>query len=243
MSKQGEINYIKLVGEKARAHAFDKPFADPIAGRYLIQIGCVLLLLPPPPAKLIDLGCGTGWTSCFFARAGYDVLGVDISPHMIELANKNKKRYGTKQVNFIVDDFASLKISETFECAVFFDSLHHAEDEYAAIASVYDLLKEGGVCVASEPGVGHSVSEAAINAVNRFNVTEKDMPPKYVIKMAREIGFRKFDVFPHADLIAHNFHIPIGVPIAVRNKAIFKIVNLIRMFLSRKNSGVLLMYK
>src|SRR4030042_3007724 len=114
MSKQGEINYINMLSEKERAHAFDKPFSDPVAGRYLIQIGLVLLLLPPPPAKLIDIGCGTGWSSCFFAKAGYDVVGVDISADMRDLATKNKRKYGIENVDFLVKDYETLKLSEKF---------------------------------------------------------------------------------------------------------------------------------
>jgi len=34
----------------------------------------------PAGARLLDLGCGTGYTSAQLARAGYEVVGVDLSP-------------------------------------------------------------------------------------------------------------------------------------------------------------------
>src|SRR5207244_11070644 len=83
MAKSGEIDYLKNLGAAGVWHAANKPFSDPGCGRYLAELGAILALLPPPPARLLDLGCGTGWTSVFFARAGYDVVGVDLAPDMI----------------------------------------------------------------------------------------------------------------------------------------------------------------
>ena len=37
---------------------------------------------------VIDLGCGSGIWARELSRAGYDVLGIDISPAMIEIARK-----------------------------------------------------------------------------------------------------------------------------------------------------------
>src|SRR4030042_3636980 len=244
MSKQDEINYVKKSGRRDCKHIFDKPFSDQEAGRYLMQIGFVLLLLPPPPAKLIDLGCGAGRTRCFCAKVGYDVLGVDISPDMRDLANQNKRRHGLKNVDFLVEDYETLTLPEKFDCAVFLNSLHHAENEDTAIARVYDLLKDGGVCVTSEPGVGHSDTEAAITKKKRFKVTEKDMPPKHIIKIAKQCGFRRFDVFPHADSIAYySMYSVINSTGNLRNiKMLKRLVKLIWTFLQKRNSGVVTLY-
>jgi len=41
--------------------------------------------LPGPPAKVVDLGCGTGRHVLHLARRGYDVTAVDLSEHMLEI--------------------------------------------------------------------------------------------------------------------------------------------------------------
>lgn len=69
MSKKGEIDFLKKIGEDRVHHAVKKPFSDPDCGRYLIEIGIIRTLLPQPPKKLLDLGCGTGWTSIFLHNA------------------------------------------------------------------------------------------------------------------------------------------------------------------------------
>ena len=39
--------------------------------------------------KIVDLGCGSGIWARALADAGYEVVGVDISPAMIELARRS----------------------------------------------------------------------------------------------------------------------------------------------------------
>src|SRR5262249_40316386 len=70
-----------------------------------------------------------------------------------------------------------------FDSAVFYDSLHHAVDESAALRGAYRALRPGGVCVTSEPGAGHECSPEAREAVARYGVTEKSMPPRRVIEL------------------------------------------------------------
>jgi SAM-dependent methyltransferase len=42
--------------------------------------------LPSPPARVADLGCGTGSLAVLLASMGYDVAASDISPAMVQLA-------------------------------------------------------------------------------------------------------------------------------------------------------------
>ena len=44
--------------------------------------------LYPPPAKLLEMGCGIGGSARAFAAAGYDVLAVDRDPDILELASR-----------------------------------------------------------------------------------------------------------------------------------------------------------
>ncbi len=206
MAKSGEIAYLKNLGEAGVRHAANKPFSDPGCARYLAEMGAILALLPKPPARLLDLGCGTGWTSVFFARAGYEVVGLDLAPDMIELAEANRDRAGLGRLDFVVCDYEAMTFAEEFDAAVFYDALHHAVDEASALAGAYRALKPGGVCVTSEPGEGHHRSPGAVAAVRRFGVTEKEMPPRRVIALGRAAGFRRGRVYPHAFDLHHTLY-------------------------------------
>jgi SAM-dependent methyltransferase len=194
MAKQGEIDYLRNIGWAGVRHALDKPYSDPSCGMYLRDIGCILDLLPPPPARLLDLGCGSGWTSVLFARRGYDVVGQDIASDMIDLAEQNKSRAGLDNIRFLVCDYENLPFDAEFDAAVFNESLHHAVDEEAALRSAYRALKPGGICVTNEPGEGHAAVDVTRNAVERYGVTEKDMPPYHIMRQGQKVGFRHFRV-------------------------------------------------
>jgi len=199
--KQGEIDYMQQIGEEGALGAYDKPFSHFTCAKNLVDLGIIMALLPQPPASLLDLGCGTGWTSAFFARRGYRVTGQDIAPDMIRFAERNRDRYEARNLEFITSDYESMEFEESFDCAVFYDSLHHAVDERAALMSVYRALRPGGVLITHEPGTGHSKSADSIRAMKLYGVTEKDMPPAHIRDLCAGIGFSKFRFLPDPTLV------------------------------------------
>ena len=44
-------------------------------------------------SKILDVGCGTGHYVSSFGSKGFDVIGIDISPSMIEKAKENFPNY------------------------------------------------------------------------------------------------------------------------------------------------------
>ena len=46
----------------------------------------------PPPGPVADLGCGPGAHALALARRGYEVVGVDGSPRMVEVARRRAAR-------------------------------------------------------------------------------------------------------------------------------------------------------
>ncbi len=202
MAKQGEIDYVARIGEVGADHARGKPFSAPDCGRLLADLGGLFMVLPPAPARLLDLGCGSGWTSVFFARRGYHVTGQDIAPDMIALAERNRAEAGLDNLDFRVCDYEGLGFDAEFDAAVFYDALHHAEDPALALASVHRALKPGGVLVTIEPGVGHAEAEASRIAVETFGVTERDMPPRDIVRLGRAAGFTAARVYPTPKMLA-----------------------------------------
>src|SRR6266508_3513622 len=47
----------------------------------------------PPQGFLLDVGCYTGAEALLLARRGFQVVGVDLSPKMIELSRAKAKRW------------------------------------------------------------------------------------------------------------------------------------------------------
>jgi SAM-dependent methyltransferase len=194
MPKAGELTYYDRIGEPGRRHAVGKPFSDDDCGLYLLRAGALFSLLPPPPARVLDCGCGTGWLSYFLSRRGYDVVGTDVSSEAIALAEANPVFAGGPRPRFSVADSETLPFESEFDAVVFFDSLHHAIDEAAALRSAHRALRRGGVCIALEPGHGHARKSRDVDAA--FDVTDKDMPPSHVCRVGRRVGFTQCRVVP-----------------------------------------------
>lgn len=207
MAKQNEIDYLGVLAEgysaaevpaAIEAHR-DKPFGfGSECGSYLMDLGSIMRLLPAPPARILDLGVGVGWTSVFYSRNGYEVVGQDIAPTMIELAEKNREWYRAERLRFVVSDYESLGMDGEFDCAVFYDSLHHAVDDEAALRAVFRALKPGGTLVTLEPGEGHATSLPTLRVVEKYGTTEKDMPPHRILEVGNRVGFRSGAVYSRA---------------------------------------------
>jgi SAM-dependent methyltransferase len=54
----------------------------------------LLSVLPPAPARVADLGCGTGSIAVLLAGEGYDVHGVDLSGAMVAAARTKAANAG-----------------------------------------------------------------------------------------------------------------------------------------------------
>ena len=95
-----------------------------------------------PIDDILDLGCDTGTHALRFAKSGRNVLGVDLSANMLELARRNVAAAASNamgKVAFQQSDIRNLKVDEEFDAVV---SLFHVmsyqtwdDDVNAAIAS------------------------------------------------------------------------------------------------------------
>jgi SAM-dependent methyltransferase len=193
--KAGERLYYRRLGAAGMAHARGKPFSDERCAYYLADAAALMMLFEPPPRRVLELGCGPGWLSIFLARIGYEVTGVDISPDAIDLARESAAAEGLQGAHFVVGDYEAA-VAGQFDYVVFYDALHHAEDEARALAAAYAALRPGGALYAFEPGEGHGTSESSRRAVAEFGVHEKDMPPARIIALGRLAGFSRSVVLP-----------------------------------------------
>ena len=51
--------------------------------------------------KVLDIGCGTGGSAFYMAKHyGVEVLGVDLSQNMLDIANEHKHKLFDEKVNF-----------------------------------------------------------------------------------------------------------------------------------------------
>jgi len=96
-----------------------------------------------PGIAVLDVGCGTGFTSLALARAGAKVTGVDISKPMLGLARERAAKAGL-DISFVEADASIYSFAPEFDLifsrfgVMFFDA------PVAAFANMRTALKPGG---------------------------------------------------------------------------------------------------
>ena len=78
---------------------------------------------------VLDLGCGTGSMTELLAAAGYDMIGVDASEEMLELADEKKRKSG-HDILYLLQDMREFELYGTVRAIVSVcDSLNYITEE------------------------------------------------------------------------------------------------------------------
>jgi SAM-dependent methyltransferase len=122
---------------------------------------CLLLgVLPHAPARVADLGCGTGTLAKLLVDEGYEVDGLDFSPEMVRRA-----RTKAPGATFVVGDAAAPRLGPAaYDVVLSRHVLWAMPDPADAFARWVDLLVPGGVAVLIEgswaTGAGLTAAES-----------------------------------------------------------------------------------
>lgn len=109
-----------------------------------------------------DLGCGTGSVSVLLTQRGHQVLGLDVSPKMVEQANA-KARAGELDIEFIVGDVQIATVPTRAQSAVVCRHLLWAVEDPAAVVQRWSApLTEDGVFIAIEGVWGRAGTDAEV---------------------------------------------------------------------------------
>jgi 2-polyprenyl-3-methyl-5-hydroxy-6-metoxy-1,4-benzoquinol methylase/glycosyltransferase involved in cell wall biosynthesis len=212
--KRGAIEYLDRLDEERQHHLRTKPFynlankpakykgagmEEDMHRHFCDFANMAVKLALPPGSRVLDVGCGSGWLSEYFARLGYYVKGIDISPDLIEMSRERVARvpYGVDHVTQLVcvfeaHDIEAAPLREKFDAILCYDSLHHFEDERAVMRHLAAMLPIGGqlfVLEGERPSVG-SLSEGELHAVMReFKTLESPFKSEYLRRLLDEHGF------------------------------------------------------
>ena len=77
--------------------------------------------------RILDVGCGTGGHTFEFARRGYDVVGVDLSPAMINVAEIKRRLQPERRLRFYCCDIKALDEHNFDLAASLFNVVNHIE--------------------------------------------------------------------------------------------------------------------
>jgi len=95
----------------------------------------------PPPARILDVGCGPGWSDLYLASCGYRVTGVDNEPRLIEKARDLQDRLGVPAEFEPADAFDLTRFHDRFDLVYSCGVLEHFDR-----AVTIELLREQAKC-------------------------------------------------------------------------------------------------
>ncbi|WP_367137952.1 MULTISPECIES: class I SAM-dependent DNA methyltransferase [Streptomyces] len=141
LDRSGQAEAFDAIG-----HRYDEAFPHK-EGQ--LGAGAWLAAALPPGSRVLDAGCGTGLpTARQLTDAGHRVVGVDLSPGMLELARGN-----VPKAEFHLADLADLRDGRlgTFDgAAAFFSLLMLPRLEIPhALRMLHGLLRPGGLLALS----------------------------------------------------------------------------------------------
>lgn len=96
---------------------------------------------------VLELGCGTGTMTELLARDGYDMIGVDNSPEMLEIAMEKKAESGS-DILYLLQDMREFELYGTVRAVICVcDSINYileSEDLLQVFRLVNNYLDPGG---------------------------------------------------------------------------------------------------
>ena len=133
------------------------------------------------PARVLDVGCGTGELTERFVRAGSEVQAIDISPRMVELTR-------ARGIDAQIADVESLPFGDReFDCVFAGWVLYHAPALDQAIAECARVLRPGGRLVAS------TIAEDNLSEVwDLFEDGERQVPVSFNRSNGSDLLRRRF---------------------------------------------------
>jgi 2-polyprenyl-3-methyl-5-hydroxy-6-metoxy-1,4-benzoquinol methylase len=170
-----------------------------------------------PPARVADIGCGTGWSSISIARAypKARVDGFDLDKESIAEAKANAEAEGlTDRVAFQERDAADPELSGRYDLAIAVETIHDMSRPVEALRAMRSMVGEGGAAIVVDERVGErfaAPSDEVERLMYGFSIlhclpvgmaerpsagTGTVMRPETLRRYAIEAGFSGVEVLP-----------------------------------------------
>lgn len=124
-----------------------------------------------PGGRVLDAGCGSGYGSAEFERAGH-VVAVDTAAEAVDYA---RQHYGTPRVSYAQARCEALPFAEgSFDAVVAFEVIEHLENWAGLLTESSRVLRPGGLLLVSTPNRAFYAETRSQVGPNPFHAHEFD---------------------------------------------------------------------
>lgn len=212
--KRAALEYPRVLDAERRHYLRTKPFynlankpdkhlgdgMDAETHRHFTDFANMASVLAlPAGATILDVGCGSGWLSEYFARLGYVVTGIDISDELITMARERVERVAYQvdpetplRCRFQMLDIEVAPLNEAFDAVICYDSLHHFEDERKVFRHLAAMLNVGGslfILEGHKPSAGSATEAELQDVMRKYGTLESPYSGDYLRALLDEYGF------------------------------------------------------
>jgi SAM-dependent methyltransferase len=175
-----------------------------------------------PPARVADVGCGTGWSAIGIAQSypKVQVDGFDLDEASVEIARANEREAGlSDRVQFHVRDAADPQLAGRYDLVTAFECVHDMSRPVDGLKAMRSLAGDDGTVLVVDERVGEEFSTTTENDIDRMMygwsilhclpVGKADEPsaetgtvmrPPVLRRYAEEAGFKGVEILPIENL-------------------------------------------
>jgi len=175
--------------------------------------------------RFLEVGCGRGSLSSYFAAAGWDCTLLDVSPEVIAIARKIFKKNG-QRAKFVVGDATRLPFEDgSFEAVASIGLFEHFEQIQKPISEQVRVLAPGGVFLGYIVPKYHDSLQKDYDWINEIlkgyatdqggvpskqKVYRSDRPSAPYLKAMKKLGLRRLGAsgIYSLPMISHSIEFP-----------------------------------
>jgi 2-polyprenyl-3-methyl-5-hydroxy-6-metoxy-1,4-benzoquinol methylase len=149
------------------------PYAALVATHGLSESHRLVLDAVPAGARVLDVGCATGYLAAELTRRGCTVDGIEFDPAAAEQARAHCREVvvGDLEAPFTHAAVAQMLAGARPDIIICADVLEHLRDPWTVLAWLRSLLAPQGRTVISLPNIGHWTARRAL-VRGRFDYTD-----------------------------------------------------------------------
>jgi ubiquinone/menaquinone biosynthesis C-methylase UbiE len=150
---------------------------------------------------VLEIGCGIATDGLEFARNGANYVGVDLTPHSIELARERFSLFGIPGKFEVGNAEESLPFRDnSFDHAYSFGVIHHSPVPERIVHEIYRVLRPGGtltVMLYNRSSINYYIEIMLLRKIFRWCLLPKFMPAL----LAALTGFDRWKLEGHREML------------------------------------------